>query len=66
MVTVRTRKIEARSGGLSVMNNVGYFAASMIFIWVLMVGYLMYIHSRIERLNKTLSSLRETTEDSAD
>lgn len=48
------------------MNNVGYFAASMIFIWVLMVGYLMYIHSRIERLNKTLSSLRETTEDSAD
>lgn len=44
------------------MKNVTYFAVSFLFVWMLMVGYLGYLHLKILRLYEILGE-RELDED---
>ena len=44
------------------MNNLGYLFAAYTAIWLLLFGYVIYIHLRQKKLQREIDRLRERKE----
>lgn len=47
------------------MTNINFFLASFLLVWLLMVGYLGYLHLKISRLYEILGERKQDQDDTS-
>lgn len=52
----------AQDRGGVVMSNITYFVVSVVLVWVLMVGYLGYLHLKLLRLYEIMKTYESEEE----